>query len=90
MIAFKQGDRDLAQLLVRKIPDDVMDGIRKAAMADGVSVEEFARRVLRQQADQRNRWREFLDWSISFTAAQRTGQHHLTDTTQMLREDRNR
>ena len=42
MIAFKQGGRSVAQLLVRKIPDDVMDGIRKAALAEGLSVEEFA------------------------------------------------
>jgi plasmid stability protein len=80
----------VAQLLVRKIPDDVMGGIRKAALAEGLSVEEFARRVLRQQADQRNRWREFASWSRSFTAEQQKGRRHVADTTQMIRDDRNR
>ena len=88
MIALKQGSRNMAQLLVRKIPDDVMDGIRKAAMAEGLSVEEFVRRVLSQQIDHRNRWREFAAWSRKFLAEQQEGQLHDTDTTRMIREDR--
>ena len=90
MIAFNHGGRTVAQLLVRKIPDDVMDGIRKAALADGLSVEEFARRVLRQQSDQRNRWREFAAWSRNFTKEQSEGQYSATNTIQMIREDRDR
>jgi plasmid stability protein len=90
MIAFKQGGWSVAQLLVRKIPDDVMDGIRKAASAEGLSVEEFARRVLRQQSDQRNRWREFAAWSRGFTGEQKKSRHCATDTTKMIREDRGR
>lgn len=90
MIAFKQGGRSVAQLLVRKIPEDVMDGIRKAALAEGLSVEEFARRVLRQQSDQRNRWRDFAAWSRSFTGEQKEGRHRATDTAKMIREDRGR
>ena len=90
MIALKQGDRDVAQLLVRKIPDDVMEGIRKAAAAEGLSVEEFARRVLQQQAYERNRWREFLNWATSFQAAQVNVGQRFPDSTQMIREDRDR
>ena len=88
MIALKQGNRNVAQLLVRKIPDDVMEGIRRAAKAEGVSMEEYARRVLAQQTDQRNRWREFAAWSRRFLGEQRDGQLHETDTTRMIREDR--
>ncbi len=88
MIALKQGSRNVAQLLVRKIPDDVMEGIRKAASAEGLSVEEFARRVLQQQAYERNRWREFAAWSRRFLAEQQEGKLHETDTTRMIREDR--
>ena len=90
MIAFDNGGRHVAQLLVRKIPDDVMDGIRKAALAEGLSVEEFARRVLREQADQRNHWREFAAWSRDFIMEQSVGQYGMTNTNQMIREDRDR
>lgn len=90
MIALKQGSRNVAQLLVRKIPDDVMEGIRRAAKAEGVSVEEYARRVLAQQTDQRNRWRTFSEWAHRFIAEQPERDHYETDTTTMIREDRDR
>ena len=61
----------MAQILVRKIPDDVMEGIRTAAQNEGVSVEEFARRVLRYQAERRNHWHEFVKWSTRFRSAQK-------------------
>ena len=80
----------MAQILVRKIPDDVMKDIRRAAAAGGLSVEEYARRVLAQQADHTNRWREFLQWSREFRRSQRKGGHNLPSTTELIRSDRER
>jgi hypothetical protein len=90
MIALKQDDLNVAQLLVRKIPESVMDGIRSAASAEGVSVEEFARRALQNQADQRKRWTEFVEWSREFTGAQHELRHPFPGTTQLIRSERRR
>ena len=90
MIASTKGVAAVAQLLVRKIPDEVMAGLRNAAQADGISVEEFARRVLRDQSERRNRWHEFVGWSKRFTTKQRPKRTTGTATTRLIREDRGR
>jgi hypothetical protein len=66
-----------------------MEDIRRAAKAVGLSVEEYARRVLAQQSDHTNRWRQFYHWAVNFTAEQKKTAQAFPDTTQMIREDRN-
>lgn len=90
MIAFYQGQAAVAQLLVRKIPDDVMRDIRTAAKAEGLSMEEFARQVLTSQVSKRARWLEFFEWSKAFTDSQRKEGAPKYSTTKMIREDRRR
>lgn len=40
----------MAQLLVRKLEDEVVERLRSKAKADGISLEEVARRALREAA----------------------------------------
>jgi len=80
----------VAQLLVRKIPDAVMQEIRTAAQSEGVSMEEFARRVLTRQAESRSRWLEFGEWSRRFTESQPKRPKSAPSTTDMIRKARGR
>lgn len=81
----------MAQLLVRRIPEDVMDNLRTEAKAEEISVEELARRILRDQTERRVRWRAFADWSARFTRSQKpSARQRGPSSTQIIRQDRDR
>ena len=81
----------MPQLLVRKIPEDVMNNLRTEAKAEGISVEELARRILRDQTERRARWRAFADWSVGFTGSQKpSARRGGPSSTRVIRQERDR
>ncbi len=81
----------MPQLLVRRISEDVMDNLRTEAKAEGISVEELARRILRDQTERRVRWRAFADWSVRFTESQKSSANQREpSSTRVIRRDRDR
>ena len=78
----------MAQLLVRRIPEKVMNDLKRMARNDGTSVEELARRTLAATVEQRQQWKDFAAWSETF----RRGQKRLPRdiTTPLIRKDRAR
>lgn len=78
----------MAQMIVRRIPDRVMDGLRRAAKERHVSVETLVRTLLVDLVDRRRRWQEFARWSAQFRRAQTP--HGGPTAEQLIREDRDR
>jgi len=78
----------VAQMIVRRIPEWVMDGVRRTAKERNVSVETLVRDLLVDLADQRRRWQEFARWSAAFRRAQ--APHGGPTAAQLIREDRDR
>jgi plasmid stability protein len=73
----------MAQLLVRALEQDVVDRLKAKAKASGTSLEEFARKTLREVAkpSKEEAWAE-IDRLRALTPAR------LTDSTALIREDR--
>lgn len=78
----------VAQMIVRRIPERVMDGLRRTATERHVSVETLVRELLVDLVDQRRRWQEFARWSAAFRRAQ--APHDGPTAVQLIREDRDR
>jgi plasmid stability protein len=78
----------MAQMIVRRIPDRVMDDLRRAAKERRVPVEALVRELLVELVDRRRRWREFARWSDGFRRGR--GSHAGPPAERLVREDRER
>ena len=76
----------MAQILVRKLPDSLVEQLKARARRNGRSLEAEVRDVL-QQAVTKNK-AEFLK-AADAMRARLAGRHH-TETLELLREDRDR
>jgi plasmid stability protein len=76
----------MAQILVRKLPDTVVDGLKARAQRNSRSLEAEVREILQQAvATERAEFFEVADAMRRRLA----GRHH-TETLELLREDRRR
>ena len=76
----------MAQILVRKLPDSLVEQLKARARRNGRSLEAEVRDVL-QRAVTKNK-AEFLE-AADAMRARLAGRHH-TETLELLREDRDR
>jgi len=80
----------MAQMVVRNIPQQVMDNLRALAQAERVSVEELARRALAEAGEEGRRWRDFVRWSERRLAKQRGRSGRSAGSANLIRADRER
>ncbi|MGH6900405.1 MAG: FitA-like ribbon-helix-helix domain-containing protein [Geminicoccaceae bacterium] len=76
----------MAQILVRKLPDAVVDRLKTRAKRNNRSLEAEVRAILEASVAQDKA--RFLERAAAMRA-QLSGRHH-TDTLKLLREDRDR
>jgi plasmid stability protein len=75
----------MAQILVRKLNEDVVTRLKAKARAKGKSLEQEARDILTAAAT--NSREEFARWAAALRAKQPM---HATSAAELIREDRNR
>lgn len=76
----------MASISVRNLPDDVVEGLKLRARVHGRSLEAQVRAILEENS--RLTPEEF--WRIADESRARTKGRWLSDSTQMIREDRDR
>jgi plasmid stability protein len=75
----------VAQILVRRLPDTVVDRLKARAQGNSRSLEAEVRAILEQVTKEKNEFFKAAD----AMRARLAGQHH-TETLDLLREDRDR
>lgn len=77
-------------MVVRNIPEQVMESLKALARAERVSVEELARRALAQAGEEGRRWRSFVGWAERGLKHQ--GRRHApgVESAKLIRADRER
>lgn len=75
----------MAQMIIRNIPDDVLEGFKELARRHGRSQEEEARRLIEEAVTDARSWQEFVDRSDAWLARYRADGLQFDDSAAEIR-----
>lgn len=75
----------MAQMIIRNLPDDVLDGLKELARRRGRSQEEEARRVIQDAVREARAWAEFVRRSDASLEAYDAAGIEFADSAELLR-----
>ena len=80
----------MAQIVVRNIAEDVMEGLKTLAARRGVSTEQAVRSLMADAVDAERRRASFREASVSAREGLRRRHGKLSDSQSLIRTDRGR